>query len=61
MGDVINLRQARKVRKRNESEAMAAANRVRFGESKAEKGKRAAEAERAARLLDGAQRTPDKP
>lgn len=35
MGDVINLRQARKVRKRKESEAAAAANRIRFGENKA--------------------------
>lgn len=59
MGDVVNLRQARKARKRSENEAAAVANRARFGESKAEKTKRSTEAERVAKLLDGARREPD--
>lgn len=37
MGDVINLRQARKAKKRMESESRAQANRLKHGHSKAEK------------------------
>lgn len=37
MGDVINLRQARKERARKDKEAAAAHNRAAFGQSKADK------------------------
>lgn len=37
MGDIINLRQVRKTKKRAESELQAAANRMKHGRSKAEK------------------------
>ena len=52
--EVVNLRQARKVRRREEDERHAAANRARFGRTKAEREAGAAEASRAARILDGA-------
>lgn len=52
--EVVNLRQARKARRREEDERHAAANRARFGRTKAEREAGAAEASRAARALDGA-------
>ncbi len=52
--EVVNLRQARKARRREEDERHAAANRARFGRTKAERETGAAEASRAARALDGA-------
>jgi len=54
MGEVINLRLARKAAGRKAQEAVAAANRARHGRTKAERVATTAEAERAARLLDGA-------
>ena len=36
MAEIVNLRQARKARKRAEKTAQAAENRVRFGRTKAE-------------------------
>ena len=59
MAEVINLRLVRKARERSEAEASAAANRVIFGQSKAERMARAQELERAAKLLDGAKRDID--
>lgn len=56
MGDVINLRSARKAKARATAAAQAAENRVRFGRAKAEKQADAAERTRAERLLDGAKR-----
>lgn len=53
MGDVINLRLARKVKRREEKEAKAAENRVRFGLTKAERGSAEADRSRVARHLDG--------
>lgn len=53
MGDVINLRSARKQRDRAAREAEAAANRSRFGRTKGQKLKDADEAARARRDLDG--------
>lgn len=44
MSEIINLRQARKARARAEDRARADANAARFGESKAEKARRQAEA-----------------
>jgi hypothetical protein len=56
MGDIINLRTARKRRERAGREAEAAANRAAFGRTRTERDAAAAEASRAAALLDGARR-----
>jgi len=56
MGEIINLNRARKARTRAAKEARAAENRVRFGRSGADKAREAAEREKTARTLDGAQR-----
>ncbi|WP_019646434.1 DUF4169 family protein [Novispirillum itersonii] len=57
MAEVINLRQARKQKARTEKEAAAAANRVAFGRTKAEKRLTEARNEQAERRLDGHLRT----
>ena len=54
MGEVVNLRLARKAAGRKAKEAQAAANRARHGRTRSEREVTAAEAERASRLLDGA-------
>lgn len=54
MGDVINLRRARKQRARADKAATATENRARFGRSKAEKAAEAAEQARLKALVDGA-------
>jgi hypothetical protein len=56
MGDVVNLRLARKAAVRRTREAQAAANRLAHGRTRAEREATKAEKERAARLLDGAKR-----
>lgn len=56
MAEIINLRQARKARKRAAGEGAAAANRARFGQTKGERLKQQAETARQASLLDGAKR-----
>jgi hypothetical protein len=53
MGDIVNLRQARKNKARTESEKQARQNRASFGRSKAEKRLAEAERDAAARKLDG--------
>jgi hypothetical protein len=53
MGEVVNLRQARKRRDRDAREKEADANRVKHGLSKPEKGLSAARREHDARKLDG--------
>lgn len=53
MAEVINLCQARKARDRQAAQAQAAANRARFGRTKAEKAADAAREEQARRHLDG--------
>lgn len=60
MAIVINLNRARKQRERERAAAAAAENRVRHGQSKAERSHRAAEAEEAARKLDALRREPPK-
>lgn len=55
MGDVINLREARKKRERRDKDAKAAVNRIAFGRSKAEKALTEAEEAMKRRLLDGKQ------
>ena len=54
--EIINLRRARKAKARVERATEAAANRRRFGRSKDEKRKEAAERERAARSIEGHRR-----
>jgi hypothetical protein len=53
MGELINLRQVRKRRDRAAREAEAAANRTRFGRTKADKRAETDAADRARRDLDG--------
>lgn len=53
MGEVINLRQARKARARAEKEAQARENRARFGRTGAEKRRDADTAERDDRRHEG--------
>lgn len=54
MGEVVNLRLARKAKKRAGKERKAEANRTKFGRSKAEKQADQLEKARAERMLDGA-------
>ncbi len=54
MGEVVNLRRARKAAARTANEAQAAANRAAHGRTRAERAATTAETERSARLLDGA-------
>jgi hypothetical protein len=56
MAEIVNLRLARKAAARRSKEAEAAANRLAHGRTRAEREATRAEAERAARLLDGARR-----
>ena len=56
MGEVVNLRRARKARAKAGGEAQAAANRAAFGRMKAEKQADAVEIARRERELDGAKR-----
>lgn len=56
MAEIINLRQARKAKRRVAEGDAAAANRARFGLTKGEKLAQDAAAERQERLLDGARR-----
>lgn len=59
MAEIINLRLARKTKNRAAAATVAAGNRAKHGQSKAERTRQQAEADRAARLLDGARREPD--
>jgi hypothetical protein len=52
MGDVINLRQARKARDRKAAEQTAAEARALHGQTKAQKSVRKAEAERLAKAIE---------
>lgn len=54
MGEVINLRRARKAKARVEAATTAAANRAAFGRTKAERAADAAEKARQNKTLDGA-------
>jgi hypothetical protein len=57
MAEIVNLRQARKARKRADDAAQAQANRARHGTTKAERRIVQDEAERRDRTLDGARRS----
>lgn len=52
MADIVNLRRARKAKTRQTAEAAAEANRLKFGQSKAEKSARRADEQQAATRLD---------
>ncbi|KPL67913.1 hypothetical protein SZ64_07145 [Erythrobacter sp. SG61-1L] len=54
MAEIVNLRMARKAKARTGKADQAAANRAKFGQTKAEKSIQRDEAERAGRALDGA-------
>jgi hypothetical protein len=56
MGDVVNLRLARKAKARDAAQGQAASNRAKFGRTKTEKQRDALETARAERLLEGARR-----
>ncbi|WP_421997097.1 DUF4169 family protein [Reyranella sp.] len=53
MGDIVNLRRARKDKARRERAVEADANRRRFGRTKAQKAEDEAERERVQRDVDG--------
>jgi Domain of unknown function (DUF4169) len=53
MGEVVNLRRARKGRERQRKEAEAAENRIAFGMTKADRRLRDSELEKAERGLEG--------
>ena len=53
MGEIINLRFARKAKTRSEQEKSAEANRLKFGRTKAERSLSERRAETEARQLDG--------
>ncbi|MHA6721659.1 DUF4169 family protein [Sphingomonas sp. RS2018] len=54
MAEIISLSRARKAKARADKAAVADANRAKFGRTKAEKQREAAEAYRLTALLDGA-------
>jgi hypothetical protein len=56
MGEVVNFRHARKAKARAEAETTAAANRAKFGRTKAERLNEEQDAARRDALLDGAKR-----
>ena len=56
MAEIVNLRSARKARDRAGAEKLAAENRAKFGQTKAEKLKQRDEAKRAAERLEGHKR-----
>jgi hypothetical protein len=59
MGEVINLRQARKAKARKDGARVAEENRARFGRTKAQRAADAEEEKRRSALLDGARRGKD--
>lgn len=59
MAEIINLRLARKARKRAEDARDADANRRKHGETAGERRKREMDAARLARDVDGAKREPE--
>ncbi len=59
MGDVVNLRTARKQRKRAGKDAQAEENRIRFGRTGAEKRLVKLEQERARKAHEANRREPD--
>lgn len=58
MPEIVNLRMARKRKARADSQARAEENRARFGRTKAQKARDAAERDDAARHVDAHRRKP---
>ncbi len=56
MAEIVNLRAARKGRARDKARAQGDANAVKFGRTKAQKTREAADAARAQAALDGKKR-----
>jgi hypothetical protein len=56
MAELINLNKARKAKARAAAKAQSAENRVRFGQTKGQRGAAKLEAERARRDLEGKKR-----
>lgn len=56
MAELINLNRARKAKAKIDKDAVATANRVKFGRSKAEKAQEAAEKTMATKLIDAHKR-----
>lgn len=54
MGEIVNLRMARKRKGRDQAEADAATNRAKFGRTKAEKQRDETKAAKLARVVDQA-------
>ncbi|MFP1633503.1 DUF4169 family protein [Zhengella sp. ZM62] len=61
MAEIVNLRQVRKLREREERQRLADANRLLHGRTKAERKQAKTEKSRADRHLDGHNRRPDTP
>lgn len=59
MGDIVNLRQARKAKARAEDERRAEVNRAKHGRTKAERALAEAERMRLDSAVDSARREPD--
>ena len=59
MAEIVNLNKARKGRQRVERAQTAEQNRAKFGESKAARAKRQAEADRVRRAFEGHRRIDD--
>ena len=59
MADIINFRQARKAQKRQQDETKVAANRAKFGQTKAQRTLQSAESARIDKVVDGAKRETD--
>lgn len=59
MGEVVNLRQVRKAKRRVDDAERAQANRVKHGRRKADKQVAALDAKRLDAILDGARRDTD--
>ncbi len=59
--DIVNLRQARKAKKRAVREEQAAENRIKFGQTKEQRQKQRAETDMSARHLDGHRRGSNPP
>ena len=58
-GAPVNLNRFRKAKKRAEKQATAAQNRVKFGRTKSEKARDAANADKLRRTVEGARRVDD--
>lgn len=56
MAEIVNLNRARKAKARDAAEAKAAENRAKYGQTKAERARLAAEKAKLRAVIDGAKR-----